>query len=72
MVAMNLRGVKESVLALVPVFLAFVGLHLVLICYAFLSRAVELPVIAHDAVRQANSQELLPFLSDGTLSAPAN
>ena len=53
MVAMNLRGVKESVLALVPVFLAFVGLHLVLICYAFLSRAVELPVIAHDAVRQA-------------------
>src|SRR5229473_4629720 len=52
MVAMNLRGVKESVLALVPVFLAFVGLHLVLICYAFLSRATELPVIAHDAFRQ--------------------
>jgi len=53
MVAMNLRGVKESVLALVPVFLSFVGLHLVLICYAFLSRASELPTIAHDAVRDA-------------------
>jgi amino acid transporter len=53
MVAMNLRGVKESVLALVPVFLAFVALHLVLICYAILGRAAELPVIAHDAVRQA-------------------
>ena len=53
MVAMNLRGVKESVLALVPVFLSFVGLHLVLICYAFLSRAGELPTIAYDAVRDA-------------------
>ena len=53
MVAMNLRGVKESVLALVPVFVAFVGLHVLLIGYAFLSRAGELPVIAHDAVRQA-------------------
>jgi amino acid transporter len=50
MVAMNLRGVKESVLALVPVFLAFLGLHLVLICYAVLGRASELPAIAHDAV----------------------
>ncbi len=53
MVAMNLRGVKESVLALVPVFLSFVGLHLLLIGYAFLSRAGELPVIALDAVRDA-------------------
>src|ERR1700720_3366317 len=53
MVAMNLRGVKESVLALVPVFLAFVGLHLVLICYAVIGRAAELPAIAHDAVRDA-------------------
>jgi amino acid transporter len=53
MVAMNLRGVKESVLALVPVFLAFVGLHLVLIWYAVLGRASELPAIAHDAVRDA-------------------
>src|SRR3984893_5368035 len=53
MVAMNLRGVKESVLALVPVFLAFVGLHLVLICYAVIGRAAELPTLAHDAVRDA-------------------
>src|SRR5258707_3462004 len=53
MVAMNLRGVKELVLALVPVFLAFVALHLMLICYAVISRAAELPAIAHDAVRDA-------------------
>ncbi len=43
MVAMNLRGVKESVLALVPIFLAFVVLHSFLIVYAFMSRANELP-----------------------------
>src|ERR1700726_1579704 len=39
MVAMNLRGVKESVLALVPIFLAFVALHAFLNIYAFMSRA---------------------------------
>jgi amino acid transporter len=53
MVAMNLRGVKESVLALFPIFLAFVLLHSIMVGYAFLSRAGELPVIAHDAVKQA-------------------
>jgi amino acid transporter len=53
MVAMNLRGVKESVIALLPIFIAFVLLHSVMVGYAFLSRASELPVIAHDAVQQA-------------------
>ncbi|MDO8434202.1 MAG: APC family permease [Candidatus Binatus sp.] len=53
MVAMNLRGVKESVLALVPIFLAFVGLHSILIVYAFLSHAGDLPVIGRDAMQQA-------------------
>jgi Amino acid permease len=53
MVAMNLRGVKESVIALLPIFLAFVLLHSIMVGYALLSRAGELPVIAHDAVKQA-------------------
>src|SRR5712672_2821429 len=52
MVAMNLRGVKESVIALLPIFLAFVVLHSILVGYAFFSRASELPVIARDAVQQ--------------------
>src|ERR1700687_4087545 len=39
MVAMNLRGVKESVIALLPIFLAFVVLHAIMVGYAFLSRA---------------------------------
>ncbi len=54
MVGMNLRGVKESVLALVPIFLSFVALHSFLIIYAFMSRAGELPVVFHDAMQEAH------------------
>ena len=55
MVAMNLRGIKESVLTLLPIFLSFVAMHVILVTYAFLSRAPELPVIAHDAVREVHN-----------------
>jgi amino acid transporter len=54
MVALNLRGVKESVMVLLPIFIAFVLLHVGMVGYAFLSRAAELPVIAHDAMKQAH------------------
>jgi amino acid transporter len=55
MVAMNLRGVKESVLSLLPIFIAFVVMHVWLIGYVLVSRAPELPVVVHDAVQQVNS-----------------
>jgi amino acid transporter len=55
MVGMNLRGVKESVLSLLPVFLAFVVMHLWLVSAVFLTRAGQLPAIVHDAVHQARS-----------------
>jgi amino acid transporter len=54
MVGMNMRGVKESVLALLPIFLAFVILHVVLVTYAFLSRAGEIPMVMKDAVSQVH------------------
>ncbi|MGH7842787.1 MAG: APC family permease [Candidatus Binataceae bacterium] len=54
MVAMNLRGVKESVLTLLPIFLSFVAMHAMLVAYAIAVRAGELPVLAHDAVRQVH------------------
>ena len=38
MVGMNLRGVKESVLSLLPIFIAFIVMHLWLVGYALLSR----------------------------------
>ncbi len=40
---LNLRGVRESVLALVPIFLVFVATHLVLILGGIILHAPELP-----------------------------
>jgi amino acid transporter len=54
MVGMNLRGVKESVLTLLPIFLAFVLMHAALVTYALLDRAAELPTIARDAIGQVH------------------
>ncbi len=54
MVGMNLRGVKESVLSLLPVFLAFVVMHTWLVGYVILSRAPELPDVFHAAVRDVH------------------
>ncbi len=55
MVGMNLRGVKESVLSLLPIFIAFVVMHVWLIGYALISRGAELPGILHDATRQVHT-----------------
>ena len=54
MIAMNLRGVKESVMTLLPIFLAFVLMHTWLIGYALLSRGAQLPQLMHQAVAQAH------------------
>ncbi len=55
MIAMNLRGVKESVMSLLPIFLAFVLMHTWLVGYALLSRGAQLPLVLHQAVAQAQS-----------------
>ena len=55
MVLMNLRGVKESVLSLLPIFLAFIVMHVWLVGYAILSRAPELPSIVGHAVREVHA-----------------
>src|SRR5260370_23662649 len=55
MVVMNLRGVKESVLSLLPIFIAFIIMHVWLVGYAILSRAPELPSIVGDAVREVHA-----------------
>jgi amino acid transporter len=44
---LNLRGVKESIEALVPIFLAFVVTHLVLVGGTILMHAHEMPALAH-------------------------
>src|SRR5689334_2758922 len=55
MIGMNMRGVKESVLSLLPIFLVFVLMHTILVVYAVASRAHELPVVFSNAVHQARS-----------------
>src|SRR6266481_9776716 len=55
MVLMNLRGVKESVLSLLPIFIAFIIMHVWLVGYAILSRAPELPSIVGDAVKEVHA-----------------
>jgi len=54
LIGMNLRGVKESVLSLLPIFLAFVVMHAWLVGYALLSRSMELPQITGDAIAQVH------------------
>ena len=56
MVGMNLRGVKESVISLLPIFIAFVLMHVWLVGYALISRGPELPSIVHTAVNQVSTQ----------------
>src|ERR1700730_13439991 len=55
MVGMNLRGIKESVLSLLPIFLAFVVMHFWLVGYALLIRSPELPAITRDAIDQVHT-----------------
>lgn len=55
LVMLNLRGVKESVKALLPIFLLFVATHAILIVTAIGSHPEGLPVVLHDAVQGTRS-----------------
>src|SRR5208283_4536563 len=60
MVLMNLRGVKESVLSLLLIFIAFIIMHVLLVGYALVSHGAELPTVFHAATREAhNSASIL-------------
>lgn len=48
LIVLNLRGVKESVTALVPVFLLFVLTHIILILGGVGSHLGQAPAVAHD------------------------
>ncbi|MBF0478055.1 MAG: APC family permease [Candidatus Omnitrophica bacterium] len=52
---LNMRGVKESVLTLVPIFLVFVFTHVFIIIYFFFHHLPELPNIAHAAHADVSS-----------------
>ncbi|HEY6928469.1 MAG TPA: APC family permease, partial [Thermoanaerobaculia bacterium] len=66
LIILNLRGVKESVTFLLPIFLVFVVMHLVLISYGVFAHFAGLPLILHGAVdearRTSSSIGLLPTI----------
>lgn len=47
---LNLRGVKESVMPLVPVFLVFVVTHVFVIVFAMVTRGGGVGALAHDTI----------------------
>jgi len=47
LIALNLRGVKESVQALLPVFLVFLATHALLIGWAVFRHLGEIPAVSH-------------------------
>ncbi len=49
LVILNLRGVKESVTILTPIFLVFLATHLFMILYAVISHLPRMPVIFGEA-----------------------
>ncbi len=48
LIALNLRGVKESVQALLPVFLVFLATHALLIGWAIISHLHKIPEVTHN------------------------
>jgi amino acid transporter len=55
LIILNLRGVKESVLSLVPLFALFIITHVIIILYAFSVHLTNLPIVANSAVVDAHS-----------------
>ena len=49
LVLLNLRGVKESVTFLAPIFMVFIVTHVVMIGYVLISHAGEIPGMLHGA-----------------------
>jgi amino acid transporter len=51
----NLRGVKESVMIWVPIFLLFIGTHFIAILYGVFEHGTELPSIMHGLVTDTHA-----------------
>lgn len=66
MILLNLRGVRESVTILAPIFLLFVGTHAFMILYAIGSHFSALPAVFHGAAvdfhDSASTMGVLPVL----------
>src|SRR5207245_4420493 len=55
LIILNLRGVKESVLILTPIFLVFVVTHVVIILYGIFTHGAGLPVMIRETVSETRA-----------------
>lgn len=54
LLVLNLRGMKESIKILLPIFLGFVATHFILIVYGILNHASGLPALVPDTLRESS------------------
>ena len=55
LILLNLRGVKESVIALVPIFMTFVVTHAIAIGYGVFAHAADVPAVAARMTRDVTA-----------------
>ena len=55
LIVLNMRGVRESVEPLIPIFLTFVATHVFAILYTFLTHAGQVPQILSDTAQDARA-----------------
>ncbi len=58
LILLNLRGVKESVVPLAPIFILFVVTHLVIIAYALATHFTGLPIVVDNTVAEVREVSL--------------
>jgi amino acid transporter len=56
LIVLNLRGVKESVVVLVPIFIGFLVSHVIVVLLALLGHASSLPEVVSTAVRDTHAE----------------
>ena len=54
-ILLNMRGVKESVISLVPIFIIFGITHIFVILYAFATHLTNVPIVVHSTVTDVNN-----------------
>ena len=55
LILLNLRGVKESVLSLTPIFILFIAMHVFVIIYAIALHAHDFKAASHETANQLHS-----------------
>lgn len=54
LIFLNLRGVRESVLFLLPIFLLFIAMHIVVIALGIIPHAADMPALVANTVQEVN------------------